>query len=345
MSNQHQVTVKQKLFKDGLIAEPGYAKNMVWEYSRDDIKAKPIRIKEWDYYIITNKEFALALTLADNGFIGAISASVIDYKQPFEITKTKVNLFPMGRMMFPSTPESGDVMWRNDMTWMEFRNDGKTRRLIGEYIGFGKNKEDLRFDVTLTEFPEEYMVIATPFKKPYHFYFNAKINCMRAEGSFKMGDRLFKFDPADSLGTLDWGRGVWTYDNTWYWGSAQTRLPSGDTFGFNIGYGFGDTSQATENMLFFNGKSHKLDEVVFNIPQKDGRDDFMSPWTFSSNDGRFETSFYPIVDRYAPVNLGVIAMIPHQVFGKMSGKAVLDDGRVIEFSDLICFAEKVHNRW
>ena len=36
----------------------------------------------------------------------------------------------------------------------------------------------------------------------------------------------------------------------------------------------------------------------------------------------------------------------HQVFGKMSGKAVLDDERKeIVVKDMMCFAEKVHNRY
>ena len=35
----------------------------------------------------------------------------------------------------------------------------------------------------------------------------------------------------------------------------------------------------------------------------------------------------------------------HQVFGRMSGKAVLDDGTVVEVKDMMCFAEKVHNRY
>jgi hypothetical protein len=29
----------------------------------------------------------------------------------------------------------------------------------------------------------------------------------------------------------------------------------------------------------------------------------------------------------------------------MSGKAVLDDGTVLEIKDVLCFAEKVHNRY
>ena len=98
-------------------------------------------------------------------------------------------------------------------------------------------------------------------------------------------------------------------------------------------------------MLFYNGKSHKLDEVTLNIPQKDGADDFMSPWTFTSNDGRFEMNFTPLLDRYEPFDLKVFAMIPHQVFGYFTGKATLDDGTVIEVSNKLGFAEKVHNKW
>ena len=99
-----------------------------------------------------------------------------------------------------------------------------------------------------------------------------------------------------SFAVLDWGRGVWTYDNTWYWGSAS-GIVGGHTFGFNIGYGFGDTSAASENMLFYDGIAHKLSQVRFNIPLKDGKEDYLSPWTFSSDDGRFEMRFVPILDR------------------------------------------------
>lgn len=346
MSTQHEVTTAQKLLnKSGNIAEPGYAKNMVWAYDRADITAKPVRVKEWDYYYVGNNDFGIALTIADNGYVGALSASVLDFNEATELTKTAISFFPLGKLEFPKTPDVGDSMHRIGNVWMEFRNDGKKRVLTGEYPKFGKNKETLSFHIELTDSPEEYMVIATPFDKDKHFYFNAKVNCQLASGSFSIGDKTCCLDNTNALGTLDWGRGVWTYDNTWYWGSGQTVLPSGDVFGFNIGYGFGNTSAATENMLFFNGTAHKLDEVTFNIPQKNGKDDYMSPWTFSSNDGRFEMKFTPILDRYAPLDLKVMCMIPHQVFGRMSGKAVLDDGRVVEIQDVVVFAEKVHNKW
>ena len=108
---------------------------------------------------------------------------------------------------------------------------------------------------------------------------------------------------------------------------------------------FGDTSAASENVLFYNGRIHKLSQVTFNIPRKDGRDDFMSPWTFTSDDGRFEMAFQPVMDRSAKVDLKVICSDQHQVFGRFSGTAVLDDGTKLEITNLMGFAEKVRNKW
>ena len=40
-----------------------------------------------------------------------------------------------------------------------------------------------------------------------------------------------------------------------------------------------------------------------------------------------------------------ICIHQHQVFGYFSGKAILDNGTVVEFKDFLGFAEKVHNKW
>jgi hypothetical protein len=163
---------------------------------------------------------------------------------------------------------------------------------------------------------------------------------MRAEGWIDYDGRRYCFDPQTDFGTLDWGRGVWTYDNTWLWGSGNCDL-NGKPFGFNIGYGFGNTTAATENVLFYDGTVHKLDDVTFHIPD----DDYLKPWTFTSSDGRFEMEFSPILDRSAKLDYKVILTDQHQVFGRMSGRAVLDDGTALTIKDVLCFAEKVHNKY
>ena len=116
-------------------------------------------------------------------------------------------------------------------------------------------------------------------------------------------------------------------------------------FGFNIGYGFGDTSAASENMLFYNGKAHKLEEVHFHIPMEEGKEDYLKPWMFTSSDGRFEMNFVPIINRASCTDFKVLKSDQNQVFGKFSGTAVLDDGTVLQVHDLLGFAEKVENKW
>ncbi len=344
---QHEITEKQRLLNEkGNIAEPGYAKKLLWEYDRNDIKAKKWRIKEWDYYYIGNDECALCITISDLGFVGALSATTIDFTEPSQITASAVSLFPLGKLNMPATSEVGDCYHKIGGVEMTVTNDGKVRRIYGVYPNFGKEKKLLKFDVTVTDVPEESMVIATPFDKEGYFYYNQKINCMTADGTFSLdGVEYSLAKDKGTMATLDWGRGVWTYDNTWYWGSLQTRLADGSTFGFNIGYGFGCNDQASENMLFYNGKSHKIDEVTFNIPTKDGEDDYMSDWTFTSNDGKFTMDFHPLIDRQAPLDVVVLKMIPHQVFGYFTGTAILEDGTEIKLDKVLGFAEKVHNQW
>ena len=345
---QHEITKTQKLLdSNGNIAEPGFAKKLFWQYDRADIKAPRIRIKEWDYYYIGNRDYGLCLTLSDSGYVSCLTVSYLEFgDKPLQMNDSEIGVMPLGKLNMPPTSEKGDTHATVGTCDMHFENDGEVRHLYGTYDNYCNTKKRLTFDVKLTDFPEESMVIATPFDKDKHFYYNQKINCMRAEGFFEFDGKRYEFNRENgALGTLDWGRGVWTYDNTWYWGSGQMVLDDGSTFGFNIGYGFGNTGAASENMLFYNGKSHKLEDITFNIPMKDGKYLYTEPWTFTSSDGRFEMDFKPIIDRESPLDLKVICMLPHQVFGLMSGKAILDDGTEIIIKDKLVFAERVHNKW
>ena len=191
------------------------------------------------------------------------------------------------------------------------------------------------------------MVIATSWpQKRTAFYYNQKVNCMTVKGTVKVGDKDYEFDTTKNkaYAVLDWGRGVWTYTNRWYWGSLSSEV-QGHPFGWNIGYGFSDRSPASENMVFYDGKAHKLDEITFQIPEVNGVRQYMQPWKFRSSDKRFEMDFTPIVDRNADVNLVLFRSLQHQVFGHFTGYVILDDGKRIEVDHLLGFAEDVYNRW
>ncbi|NCC67359.1 MAG: DUF2804 domain-containing protein [Clostridia bacterium] len=341
---QHEITDSKPLLDaGGNIAEPGYAKKLLPVYRRADIKASKTRIKEWDYYLISNGHFAVALTVADNGYMGLDSISFLNFDEGWEKTVSPMCAFPMGKRNLPETSASGDISVETKKYSLSFRHLRNTRVLEFRMSKFFDG-QPIGGRITLSDEPEESMVIATPFEKTAHFYFNQKINCMRAEGYVTIRGNRYEFMPDTAFAVLDWGRGVWTYHNIWYWGSASYQV-GGTPFGWNIGYGFGDTSAASENMLFYNGKAHKLSQVTFNIPKKDGRFDYMSPWTFTSDDGRFEMDFTPVLDRAACTDVFVIKSDQHQVFGRFTGTAVLDDGTQIEIRDFPGFAEHVENKW
>lgn len=336
----HEVITEQKLLgKSGNIAEPGWSRRQLQQYQRTDIKAPGFRIKEWDYYLVMNQDFAAAFTISDDGYVGLQSVSFLDFTKPWEHTETVLTPFPMGKLHLPKNSSTGNTVFENKRLKMKFLVEKGYRRICCQFEKFHGNK-DFFCDIKLLQPDMDTMVIATPWDKQHCFYYNQKINCMRAEGYIEYDGRRYEFNPQSDFGTLDWGRGVWTYDNTWYWGSGNCEL-NGKAFGFNIGYGFGNTAAASENILFYDGKAHKLEDVTFHIPM----DDYEKPWKFSSSDGRFEMDFLPVLDRAAKLDYKVIVTDQHQVFGKMSGTAVLDDGTRLELKDMMCFAEKVHNRY
>ncbi|NLD26937.1 MAG: DUF2804 domain-containing protein, partial [Acholeplasmataceae bacterium] len=278
-----------------------------------------------------------------NSYMGLGSVSFLDFKNADFITKSVMTLFPMGKTNLPRTSVSGDVSFMKPKLQIEFLNDGKVRHLKGMMKKF-RGEEEIHFDVTLIDVPQDSMVIATPFFKKHHFYYNQKINCLRAKGEFSIGSEIYTFEPDTAFGVLDWGRGVWTYKNTWYW-SSLSSVVDGIRVGFNLGYGFGNTEAASENMLFYDGVAYKLKQVVFAIPQDEkGNYQYLKPWKITSDDKSLNLTFEPILDRFDDTSALIIRSCQHQVFGKFSGTMTFKD-KVLEIKDLVGFAERVQNRW
>ena len=345
MRQQHEILRSAPLLNaSGDLAEPGWARSLLPVYRRSDIRVSPMRIKEWDYYLITDGHVGLALTIADNGYMGLDSVSFLDFDEGWEQTKSPMRLFPMGKTGLPESSADGASEIARGGYAMAFYHEDGARRLSFHMDRF-LDGDAIEGIFTLSGAPEESMVIATPFDKPGHFYYNQKINCMRAEGWITLGKRRIELTPDRFFGVLDWGRGVWTYHNTWYWGSASGEL-DGVPFGWNIGYGFGNTAAASENVLFYDGRIHKLGTVEFHIPKDEkGRNAYLNVWNFTSDDNRFYMDFTPVLDRSALTSAIIIKSDQHQVFGRFTGRVTLDDGTVLPVRDFFGFAEKVENKW
>ncbi len=342
---QNKLSPGRLLDENGNLNEAGYAFNLVKEYNRKHIKGLKWRIKEWDYYYIGDKDYGVALTIDDNSYMGLVSVSVLDYKNQTEVTKSYMRWLTFGEVGFSSSSSDGDVFCENKKKYsMYFGNKNGKRHLVC-YMKDMKKGINFECDIVLNETNANSMVIATPFKKKKHFYYNQKINLLSAKGYFKYGDIHHDFKNGQALGVLDWGRGVWTYSNTWYWSSLNAYTEDNHRIGFNLGYGFGDTSKASENMVFYDEEVYKLNDVVFNIPKNEkGKHLFKNDWTLKSESGDIDLVFHPIIDRYSNTNAIIIQSNQHQVFGYFSG-TIKVEGKVITLNNLLGFAEMVKNRW
>ncbi|MCL2513476.1 MAG: DUF2804 domain-containing protein [Oscillospiraceae bacterium] len=338
----HEITQKLPVHNpDGTLREPGWARKPVQVYSREGVKAPKIRLKEWDYYLVVSGDLGISLIISDNGYMGLCTVSVMNYKTASSVDKAVPTLFPMGKFKMPSDSAAPGISeYKNGKVQISFEVREGRRRLFCRYKKFHKGR-DFACDIILAEPEMDSMTITTPWAEDkLAFYYNRKINCMPASGWFEFDGKMHDLNPSADFGTLDWGRGVWTYDNRWKWGSGN-GVVSEKVFGFNLGYGFGDTAAASENLLIYDGVGHKLDDVTFEFDPKN----YMKPWKWTSSDGRLEGDFVPVFDHATKVNIGVLCTDGHQVFGKFTGICILDDGTKLELKDFFCFAEDVRMKY
>ena len=341
--------MEQKILKEGPLLdnngnllEAGYSFSLVKEYKREQIKKiKGLRIKEWDYYFFHDSNYGIALTVADNSYMGMLSLSLIDFKNKKEITKSSMEFFTLGDYDLPSTSKEGHIYVETKKAKFSFETDEKERRLVVKFKNF-YNGKDFRGEFVLKQTTNKSMVIATPFKQNKCFYYNQKINLLKAEGHYSIGEEVYTLEP-NSFGVLDWGRGVWNYKNTWYW-SSLNAFDKGHKIGFNLGYGFGDTSNASENMFFYDDKAYKLNDVKFIIPEVNKEKLYLNPWNIASENKDIDLVFVPILDRHSNDNVLIIQSNQHQVFGRFAGFITIDDKKY-HIDNLLGFAEIVKNRW
>lgn len=327
------------LGRNGSLLQKGYSTGAVLNYNRKSIKAPPWKIKEWDFYQVSNDDYCLQFTIGHVSYAGSIAVKLFEFNtgQHYEITNMLA--LPFNRLGMPLSAEQGDLTYNRNNLFMQFQVKEGERRLICK--AGDKNAYQMDIDVVLAQPDQTSIVMATPFdENPAYFYYNHKINCMPASGMARIDGKEYRFDADSSFGLLDWGRGVWPFRHDWYWGNGSCYVGE-KRFGFNIGHGFGNTSSATENMLFYDGTAHKLEHIYFDL----SAGGYMSKKEVTSSDGRFEMTFTPIYDQITATKMLFVDNSCHQLFGTFTGKAILDDGQVIEVKDMVAFIEHAVNNW
>ena len=341
---QREVKAGVLLDERGELAQVGWSRQPVLDCNLENaafyrVRAlQGLRVKRWDYYGLTTPTHYFSFTLADLGYAGQVFAYVVDFEAPRHHEETLT--IPFGRgIELPRNSTEGASRFDNGRVRIEFAHAAEGRRLSVSWAGFEGQRLAAEVALAMPAAHESMNVVIPIVGK--RFYLNRKVNCLPAEGWVEYAGERFEIRPGECLGNLDWGRGVWEYRSFWVWASASGFLPGGRTLGLNLGFGFGDTSAATENAVVIDGRVHKLGEVRFEYDPAD----FTRPWRMESADGRLALEFVPFYDRTARTNLAVITSEVHQMFGRYHGRVTADNGEVIAVDGLVGFAEEHHAKW
>lgn len=343
-SKQREYTEPTQLLgRGGKLLAAGWARHNVFNYERYSVN-KVMRRKEWDFYQLGNKDFLVQISVANISLGGYVSAVLIDLNSGKTIA-TKMSPFLGGANKYILPPKGdvpNNVKYKIGSAEFEFDTKEDSRTL---YFKMGNVECNFQMDIMPGL---ENITTVLPFKDfPDRYFMTTKQNCMPCEGTFKVGDEVYSFSKEDTFAVLDWGRVNTPYSLVWYWGNGSAYITDADgnrhIFGFEITWGIGDESNATETCIFYDGKAHKFGAVdVETFPKPDK---YMEPWHFISEDGRFDMVMEPFFDNHSDLNIGVMRMHSHQVHGMWSGTATLDDGTVLEIKDMYAFCEYVENRW
>jgi hypothetical protein len=343
---QTEITTPSPLLDaDGRLTQVGWSRQPLLDCNLENVAfyrcrpVQPLRIKRWDYYAVTTPELFFSITLSHVGYLGLPFVYAIDFTTNELLEETLI--IPFGRgIQLARNSDKGDTTFDNGKVRVALRVDGENRRVSVDWPSFNRG-EGISCELDLNCPTEhESMVIVIPIGQR-RFYYNRKTNCMPASGWIRRGACQREITPDRALGSLDWGRGVWDYKGFWVWASSSGFLPDGRTLGLNMGYGFGDTSAATENAFILDGCVHKLGQVDFEYdPQC-----FTSPWRMHSPDGRLDLQFVPFKERVARSNLLVLYSEVHQIFGRYSGTLRTDQGETLFVRDQIGWAEEHRARW
>jgi hypothetical protein len=328
----------------GNLTQAGWATQQVLDCNLENCRfyktkfMQGMRIKVWDYYAITTPTHFFSFTVSDIGYLGMVFAYVIEFATGKYEEQTLTIPFAAG-VKIPRNSTEGESTYIGGGKTLRFNVKGEKRTLFVRWPGFGKTtlNADVEFIVPADQ---ESIVITIPIKGK-RFYYNRKINCMTSNGWVEYQGTRYMINPETSLGNLDWGRGVWEYESFWVWSSASGFLEDKRRIGLNLGFGFGDTSAATENCFILDGKVHKLGIINYTYNNQN----FKDPWTMTCPNGRLDLVFTPFFERLAKTDLKVLRSEVHQMFGKYNGTVVTDDGKKIVIKDLIGWSEEHNAKW
>jgi len=101
---------------DGTLAQRGYATRPVLTYNRENIKAPAWKIKEWDFYQVSNDDYCVQLTIGHVSYAGEVSIRFFEFESGYRVDFSHMLLLPFGSLNMPRSKaaisRTGRSRWR-----------------------------------------------------------------------------------------------------------------------------------------------------------------------------------------------------------------------------------------
>lgn len=176
------------------------------------------RTKRWEYWCVQGPDCVLALTVSSIDYLALHTVWFLAHADPgqpaVEVDRTAI--VPLGRVALPDTSGGGPVSV--SAQGMDIRIDPTPGS-----VRLRARTDEVRADVTLSR-PQghESLGVVIPWSDT-RFQYTVKENTLPASGTVTVRGREYRFDPTESFGVLDHGRGRWPYATTWNWGRIGSR--------------------------------------------------------------------------------------------------------------------------
>ena len=289
------------------------------------------RNKRWEYWAVTTPTHIVSLVVSDIDYAAVHGIWLLDRRRDEAIAHDAIGV--LGRSAtLPGTLGRGPARSRTRRVRIDLEEVEGGTRLRGE-------GERVRVDVVARR-PEghECLGVVVPWTRRL-FQYTVKDVARPAEGSIWVDGEEHDVPAGESWATLDHGRGRWPYSVRWNWGAGSGRT-DGRVIGIQVGGRWTDGTGSVENSLLVDGHLSKIgEELVWTYDTED----WMAPWRVRGD--AVDLTLAPFHVRRSVTNLLVFSSSTHQCFGHWSGRVRDDAGQWVGVSDVVGWAEDVHNRW
>ncbi len=290
------------------------------------------RLKQWQFYMFVNSDYAIGFAILDYRFIKNSFFYVYDRKAGKAARYKQIRV--------------DNCVTITDSIW-----DGRCSISVKGYsisvknmLAAGKGHE-ITFDiaatkdapavsgtVTMLEDPVKSnpLVVSLPIGQSHSMY-SHKVPAP-ATGQLRFGGKTITFDPATDTAFLDEHKAYYPHHTYWRWMSMCFIAEDGSLNGANMTRNLiSDPERWNENAIWSKNGISLLSPANFEFDEKD----VMKPWRITDSRGQLELTFKPLGVKSQITGVKpVFNVIYHQPFGLFNGTLVDNYGNTVKVRDV-----------